>query len=76
MNQRHHVITAREKEVLYLASNGLSSKEIAQEISLSPYTVNDHMKSLRTKMKANNLAQLVRIGFELGILSPTNHDYV
>jgi DNA-binding NarL/FixJ family response regulator len=62
-------ITTREQEVLTLVSNGLSSKQIAQEIYLSHHTVNDHLKSLRAKMEANNLAQLVRRGFEIGILT-------
>ncbi len=62
-------ITEREKEVLYWASNGLSSKEIAHKIYISHYTVHDHLKSLRTKMNASNAAELVRRGFETGILS-------
>jgi len=63
-------ITPREKQVLYLASNGLNSKEIAHQIYLSPYTVNDHLKNLRAKMDASNVAQLIRRGFESGILTP------
>jgi len=35
-------ITPREREVLKLTSNGLSSKQIAHQIYLSHYTVNDH----------------------------------
>lgn len=64
-------ITPREREVLKLASNGLSSKQIAHQIYLSHYTVNDHLKNLRTKMEAANVAQLIRRGFETGILQIT-----
>ncbi len=65
-------ITPREREVLKLASNGLSSKQIAHQIYLSHYTVNDHLKSLKSKMQAANVAQLVRRGFETGILTSHN----
>jgi DNA-binding CsgD family transcriptional regulator len=66
-------ITAREREVLMLTSNGLSSKQIANQIYLSHYTVNDHLKNLKAKMHAANVAQLVRRGFESGILRVTHH---
>ncbi len=65
-------ITTREKEVLELASFGLNSKQIAQKVFLSPYTVNDHLKNLRNKMNASNVAQLIRKGFEQGLLTPNN----
>ena len=68
-------ITEREREVLYWASYGLSSKEIAHEVSLSPYTVHDHLKNLRLKMNASNAAELVRRGFEEGLLSPDTTMY-
>ena len=61
-------ITNREKEILYWASCGYSAKEIAAKIFLSPYTVNDHIKSLRSKMNASNTPQLIRRGFEEGLL--------
>jgi len=65
-------ITPREREVLKLASNGLSSKQIAHQIYISHYTVNDHLKSLKAKMDASNVAQLIRRGFESGILTSHN----
>ena len=65
-------ITTREKEVLELASFGLNSKQIAQKVFLSPYTVNDHLKNLINKMNASNAAQLIRKGFEQGLLTPNN----
>lgn len=65
-------ITTREREVLELASYGLNSKQIAQKVFISPYTVNDHLKNLRAKMDASNVAQLIRKGFEKGLLTPNN----
>ena len=65
-------ITTREKEVLELASLGFNSKQIAHKIYISPYTVNDHLRNLRIKMDASNVALLVRRGFEYGLLTPHN----
>lgn len=71
-------ISAREREVLELVSQGLSRKQVALSIHLSFHTVNDHVKNLQMKLDANNTAQLIRKGFETGFLKPneTNiHNY-
>ncbi len=44
-----HGLTKREAEVLELIISGKSGNEIAQELSISLGTVNDHFKSLRRK---------------------------
>ena len=41
-----HSLTARERQVLLLEVEGLATKHIARELGLSPYTVNDHLKSI------------------------------
>ncbi len=43
-------LTAREQEVLDLVSNGLSNKEIAEELSLSIHTVKSHMRKILAKL--------------------------
>lgn len=63
-------ITSREREILYWASCGFSAKQIAAKVFISPYTVNDHIKSLRSKMNAANTPELIRRGFEEGLLQP------
>ena len=63
-------ITPREREVLYWISHGYSRKQIADKIYLSPHTINDYMKNLLNKLNANNVAELMRKGFEMGVLSP------
>jgi len=62
-------ISQREREVLELLSFGQSSHEIAELLYLSPYTVNDHRRSLRDKLRAKNVAQMIRKGFELQLLN-------
>lgn len=65
-------ISRRERQVLELLSFGQSSQEIAAQLYLSPYTVNDHRRSLRGKLRAKNVAQMIRKGFELQLLNAKN----
>jgi len=61
-------VSLREKQVLELLSNGLSSTEIATELFLSFHTVNDHRRALKEKLRAKNVAEMIRRGFELQLL--------
>lgn len=52
-------LTAREKEVLNLICEGLSSSEIAEKLIISVKTVNTHRNKLLEKTNSNNTAQLI-----------------
>jgi len=43
-------ITAREQTIIEHALNGLSTRQIARQVGLSPHTVGDHFKAIRRKM--------------------------
>lgn len=62
-------VSARERQILELLSNGQSTTEIATTLYLSPHTVNDHRKALKWKLDAKNVAQMIRKGFELQLLN-------
>jgi DNA-binding NarL/FixJ family response regulator len=51
-------LTARETEILDFIARGFTSKQIARELNISPYTVNTHRDNLRRKLGAHNGAQL------------------
>lgn len=51
-------LTARESEILDFIARGFTSKQIARELNISPYTVNTHRDNLRRKLGAHNGAQL------------------
>lgn len=53
-------LTPREQEILELIAHGLSSKEIAQRLSISRRTVETHRARLMKKLHARNTAELVR----------------
>ena len=61
-------ISTREEQILQLISQGYTIKEIANMLFISPLTVASHRRNMMTKMQARNMAGLVRVGFERGIL--------
>lgn len=50
-------LTAREKETLKLISEGLSNKDIAEELVLSLHTVKNHVKSIIQKLSVSDRTQ-------------------
>ena len=58
-------LTPREREVLELIMAGMSNKEMARKIGVSPRTIEVHRANLYSKMRADSLADLVRKGLAL-----------
>ncbi len=61
-------LTRREKEVLRLIIEELTTDEIAEKLFISPATVITHRKSLLRKLNAKNTAGLVKAAYEFGLL--------
>jgi ATP/maltotriose-dependent transcriptional regulator MalT len=61
-------ITKRELEVLELIAAGLSNKEIADKLFVSPSTVKTHSSNLFTKLDAQRRTQAIQRAKELRIL--------
>lgn len=61
-------ITEREREVLDLLSRGLSSKEIAEQLFISPHTVEYHRRQMLRKTESKNIAELIGNAYRLGLL--------
>ena len=51
-------MTKREREVIALIADGLSNKEIAQMLNLSPYTVKSHVHNILEKMALHSRLQI------------------
>lgn len=62
------ILTRREKEVLRLVAEGLTSAEIGKILYISTTTVDTHRKHLLEKLKVNNTAILIKTATQLGLL--------
>lgn len=58
--QRFQALSEREREVLGLIVAGLTNKEIARALDLSPRTVETHRANVFEKLAVPSLAQLIR----------------
>lgn len=61
-------LTEREFQVLQLIAEGLSNREIAQQLFLSPHTVRIHASNIYSKLGVGNRTQAVARASRLGIL--------
>jgi DNA-binding CsgD family transcriptional regulator len=64
------LLTPREREVLELLSQGLTSKQIGTQLNLSLRTVNMHIANLKAKFKSETNAQSVGRATALGYCRP------
>lgn len=53
------MITPKEKEILQLIAEGLSSKQIAGKLQISLHTVQTHRKNMLAKAGARNTPELL-----------------
>lgn len=58
------LISVREKEIIKLVCDGLTSDKIAEVLSISARTVDTHRNNILNKLKLNNIAALVRFALE------------
>lgn len=62
------MLTRREKEILSLLDQGLSSQEIASRLSLSIHTIDTHRKNMLQKLNVHNTPALLKAAGKLGLL--------
>lgn len=62
-------LTAREREVLHLAAEGLSNTQIAEKLTISPATSTTHRTNLMRKLDLHSQTDLVRYALRRGIIS-------
>lgn len=61
-------LTKREVEVLQLLARGLSDKDIADSLSISPRTAMTHVSNILTKLKVNRRSAATSVGIQAGLI--------
>lgn len=64
----HLNLSQREQQVLNLIAYEHNTKEIADKLLLSPHTITSYRRKLMSKMRVRNIAGMVRVGYEYGLL--------
>lgn len=63
----NQIITAREREIIKYLISGKTTSEIADILSISPHTVNNHRSNLLKKLNLKNTAEVVKWAVLRGI---------
>jgi len=71
LRDRYATLTHREREVMALVVSGLMNKQVGGELGISEITVKAHRGQVMQKMKANSLADLVKMAGRLHLSTAT-----
>jgi DNA-binding CsgD family transcriptional regulator len=70
-NQSHFVLTPREKQCVKMTAMGLTEKEIASRMGVSPNTIRVHIENLKRKCGARNKCHAIAICISAGFVNVT-----
>lgn len=63
-------LTSREQEVLILIAEGLTNKQIGEELGISPKTVARHRDKITAKLNLSSRTELTRYAIQKGLIVP------
>lgn len=63
-------LTPREREVTQMVARGMSTEEVARELTIGVATVRTHLYRVRTKLGVRDRAQLVSLAYRSGLIQP------
>jgi len=62
-------LTARQREILDLIASGLSTAEVARELTLSPETVRNHLRNAFRELRAHTRVEAIAAAQRFGLLA-------
>lgn len=68
--ERYDLLTDREREVLRLVAEGYTSQEIANQLTLSPKTVETYRARVMEKLDLQHRSELVKYALRVGLITP------
>jgi FixJ family two-component response regulator len=72
LRDRYTSLTTREREVMELVVSGLLNKQVGLKLGISEITVKAHRGKVTEKMRADSVADLVKMGVKLGLAAAKN----
>ncbi|XKF14776.1 sigma-70 family RNA polymerase sigma factor [Halomonas sp. BLK-85] len=69
LNRRFAMLRPKEQQIIRLVAQGMTSREIAQQMAISAKTVEVYRQKAMKTLGANNLAELVRQAVALGLVA-------
>ena len=63
-------LTPRQRKVLGLIASGLSTAEIGTQLTISPETVRNHLRSLFSELHVHTRLEAIAAAQRLGLLAP------
>jgi len=72
LRKYHESLTLREREVMRLVASGMLNKQIGLKLGISEITVKAHRGKMMLKMKADSVADLVKMAVRLGLAPSRN----
>jgi DNA-binding CsgD family transcriptional regulator len=69
-DEREHVLTAREREILELIAEGLTNGAIAKRLFISVNTVRNHVQNVLAKLDAHSKLEALSIAIRNGLIDP------
>lgn len=64
----YDTLTLREQEVLVMLAEGLTSKQIADKLFISPKTAENHRSSIMRKLEIHSVIDLARYAAKIGLI--------
>ena len=65
---KYRQLTPREREILFFIGEGRSDKEIAEQLVISPNTVQSHRSHIMDKLELHNRAALIKYAIRRGLI--------
>ena len=69
-NGTRPVLTRRERQIVEMLARGATGERIAQELVLSPETVQKHVHNAKRKIGAETRAHLIALALTRGLIDP------